>query len=164
MNTTKEVNTLNFSNEDIEEVCTQNDSFKSVIKRYIENKYDLNRAEYLQKYPQITVYINELGEDRIKALGYQETKLKQAIKEKLGTDNVLNKICFELKKYDSQELTKDQIKDILTDLYTKYNVMNRGKLKAAKVTDLKLYGYNAQRKQTRKDNKVISYYLITKIQ
>ena len=80
-------------------------------------------------------YYDELGGDRIKALGYKEKELKNEISIRHSDA----KICREMRTVFqlNMEFTTDKIKVLMNEVYQKVGVK-----KNAKATDLaKLYGF-----------------------
>ena len=97
--------------------------------------FDIAAFTLEQKYPELKYYYDELGGDRIKALGYKEKELKNEISIRHSDA----KICREMRTVFqlNMEFTTDKIKVLMNEVYQKVGVK-----KNAKATDLaKLYGF-----------------------
>ena len=97
--------------------------------------FDMVSFTLEQKYPELKYYYEELGGDRIKALGYKEKELKNEISIRHSTE----KIHYELNKIfkPNMEFTTEKIKELMNEVYLKLGIDKKGK-----ASDLeKLYGF-----------------------
>ena len=70
------------------------ESFAERMKRYCdyktgENKFDIIAEMIASSHPELKAYYDELGADRIKALGYKESSLKNEIKNRQETGHLI---------------------------------------------------------------------------
>ena len=97
--------------------------------------FDMVSFTLEQKYPELKYYYEELGGDKIKALGYKEKELKNEISVRHSTA----KIHYELNKIfkPNMEFTTEKIKELMNEVYLKLGIDKKGK-----ACDLeKLYGF-----------------------
>lgn len=97
--------------------------------------FDMVSFTLEQKYPELKYYYEELGGDKIKALGYKEKELKNEISVRHSTA----KIHYELNKIfkPNMEFTTEKIKELMNEVYLKLEINKKGK-----ASDLeKLYGF-----------------------
>jgi len=106
------------------------ESFVDRMMHYCEYKtkkfcFDLVAFTLEQKYPELKYYYDELGFDRIKALGYKEKELKNEI----GIRHLNNRIRYELKEIFqlNTSFTTDKVKELMNDVYQKIGVKKKGK-------------------------------------
>lgn len=148
----------------IERLTNTKDSFEQFMKRYCEyrdnNFYDLAIDEILQKYPQIKDYYELLGSKKIKALSYKESNLKNEIVNNINNGNKDKNIIYEISKHLNTLYSSSEIKNIMQNLYIKYDIRNKDKIKTAKAKDVEIYGYNIIKKNIRVDGKQITKYII----
>lgn len=116
------------------------ESFVDRMMYYCEYKgrglfIDLVAHTMEQKYPELKYYYDELGGDRIKALGYKEKELKNEISIRHSN----SKICYRLSAIflPNTKFTTDKIKELMNEVYQKIGVKKKGK-----ASDLEnLYGF-----------------------
>lgn len=116
------------------------ETFVDRMTQYCEYKskglcFDLAAFTLEQKYPELKYYYDELGGNRIKALGYKEKELKNEISIRHSDAKIRYKMgtVFQM----GMELTTDRIKELMNEVYQKVGVKKKGK-----ATDLeKLYGF-----------------------
>lgn len=94
-------------------------------------------ASIAQDYPELKVYYNTLGSAKIKALGYQESKLKSEYQNVVKLAQSKDKIAHLFK--DGTRIPKTEIKARLQLLYNEM-----GLKKTAKATDITKYGYSVK--------------------
>lgn len=101
-------------------------------------KYDLVAMALEQKYPELRLFYEELGGERIKALGYKECELKNEV----ALRNMRNRLKNEfVRLFSKQTLSADRIKSGMNEVYAKFGVKKKGK-----VSDLaELYGLKVVR-------------------
>ena len=92
-------------------------------------------ATIAHDYPQLKIYYDTLGSAKIKALDYQESKLKAEYNNVVKLANSKDKIAHLFKIGD--RLPKTEIKSRLQLLYNEM-----GLKKTAKATDIKKFGYS----------------------
>lgn len=88
-----------------------------------------------RKYPELKYYYDELGADRIKALGYKEKDLKNEVSIRHSDSKIRYRFqnMFQLDAL----FTTDRIKELMNEAYQKVGVKKKGK-----ASDLeKLYGF-----------------------
>lgn len=126
------------------------ESFAERMKRYCEyrkNK-DLAKFHFANKVMErqnedLAVYYDALGYDRIKALGYKETNLKNELLKKRKTHRLLED--FRLLFPVGTRMLVSAIKDKMNSVYSKYGIQQKGvashlestygfKMKAIKIT------------------------------
>lgn len=89
-----------------------------------------------QKYPELKYYYDELGGDRIKALGYKEKELKNEISIRYSDSKIRYKLSVIF--LPNMKFTTDKIKELMNEVYQKVGVKKTGK-----ASDLvNLYGFN----------------------
>lgn len=116
------------------------ESFVDRMKYYCEYKtknlcIDFIAFNIEQKYPELKYYYDELGGDRIKALGYKEKELKNEISIRHSTAKIIDELkkIFKL----NMEFSTDKIKELMNGVYLKLGINKKGK-----ASDLeKLYGF-----------------------
>lgn len=101
------------------------ESFVDRMKRYCEylkgnNRFDLLATSYSEQYPELKLYYDELGGERIKALGYKES----ALKNEIGNRQQTFRLCCEFKKIfrSGERWTTDSIREKMAEIYAKYKV------------------------------------------
>lgn len=124
------------------------DGFVEAMQKYIEADSGLMRTIIVQKYPQVSVYYNTLGVDKIKALSYQESKLKQAFLLKQKEAEIVYKIHQEFRK----SVPVSDAKQTLQKIYN--NVGYKGTAKATTIVELCPTEYEI--KQYKENGKVIT--------
>lgn len=72
----------------------QDEPFAERMKRYCDYKsnrvkFDLAAQTLAQKYPELSLYFEELGEMRIKALGYKEKSIREEIKLRRNQERLI---------------------------------------------------------------------------
>lgn len=147
--------------------------FKEHIKNTISRKSFIERMKYycdyrskggmtmdflaedlVKKSPAIKVYYNELGADRIKALSYRESNLKDEIRNKESKGN----IAYELsKRITTGFISNAELKDIIQSVYDKLQLK-----KKAKATDIELL-LDCKEGRPRIDGKQVRGYQINSI-
>lgn len=91
-----------------------------------------------KKYPELKLFYDELGGERIKALGYKECNLKNEIALKNMNARLRNEFILQL---SHRTLNADTIKAVMNGIYAKF-----GLKKIGKVSDLQeLYGLKVTR-------------------
>ena len=114
------------------------ESFADRMKKYCDYKESNNPFEALtatleKKYPELKFFYDELGGERIKALGYKENELQNEIKWK-NTKNRLRNEFISL--FSKRTLSVEKVKSAMNEVYAKLGVNKKGK-----VSDLsKVYG------------------------
>ena len=95
------------------------------MKRYCEylkgnNRFDLLATSYSEQYPELKLYYDELGGERIKALGYKES----ALKNEIGNRQQTFRLCYEFKQIfrSGERWTTDCIREKMAEIYAKYKV------------------------------------------
>lgn len=84
-----------------------------------------------QKYPELQLFYEELGGERIKALGYKECELKNEV----ALRNIRNRLKNEfVRLFSKQILSADKIKSGMNEVYAKFGVKKKGKV--SDLTDL----------------------------
>ena len=116
----------------------QRNKFEDIMKSYIESKStNTLRLEYItddiaKKHPKIKYYYEQLGEERIKALGYKESK----IKVELQNLHTANKVPYELRLLlkNEERISNTMLKQTVQYVYDKLGIK-----KTAKATDIIAY-------------------------
>lgn len=114
--------------ERVKEVVTK-ETFEQKMRRYCEFRAKGNIViclaieEMLHDRPEIRDYYEELGGERIRALGYKETQLKQEVLLRTS----IYRIGSELRKRLDVEarFTTSELKSMLSDVYAKYGIKKR---------------------------------------
>lgn len=116
------------------------ESFVDRMMQYCKYKaedscLDLVALTLGQKYPELKYYYDELGGDRIKALGYKEKELKNEISIRYSDAKIRYKLSVIF--LPDTKFTTDKIKELMNEVYQKVGVKKNGK-----ASDLeKLYGF-----------------------
>lgn len=113
----------------------QRNKFEDIMKSYIESKsmstlrLDYITDDIVRKHPEIKYYYEQLGGERIRALGYKESK----IKVELQNLRTINKVPYELRRLlkNEERISNAMLKQTLQYVYDKLGV-NR----TAKATDI----------------------------
>ena len=117
----------------------ERDSFEKKMKTYCDlrmkyDELDINIPTELRYDKEITTYYNLLGANKIKALNYKRSKLKNEVETNINNKNIiLNQIVNVF--VNNERYTKEQIKNTLQNIYD-----NLGLSKKAKTTDLSDFG------------------------
>lgn len=132
------------------------ETFEQKMKKYCDYrsgesmKLCLAVEEMLHDRPEIRYYYDELGEERIRALGYKESMLKSEVTFKVS----LGRVTEDLKQkfpVGSRTATSE-MKTIIRDVYGKHNIKKTGvasdlwKVYGFKVKACKISGDNGKRK------------------
>lgn len=119
------------------------ESFADRMKKYCDYKESNNPFEALtatleKKYPELKLFYDELGGERIKALGYKENELQNEIKWK----NIRNRLRNEfISLFSKHSLSAEKVKFAMNEVYAKLGVNKKGK-----VSDLSnVYGLKVTR-------------------
>lgn len=148
----------------IERITNTRDTFEQYMKRYCEyrdnNNLDFAISDILEKYPQIKDFYEMLGSKKIKALSYKESNLRQEIINLSNNGNKDNNIRYEISKYQNIPYTGNEIKHFMQNLYVKYNIRNKDKIRTAKAKDVEIYGFQLKKKNIRTDGKQVTKYII----
>lgn len=118
----------------------KNEAFVNRMMSYCEYRakgmcLDFVAFSLERKYPELKCYYDELGGDRIRALGYKEKELKNEISVRHSD----NRIRYELRKIFllHTKFTTDKIKELMNEVYHRVGVKKKGK-----ASDLEnLYGF-----------------------
>lgn len=101
------------------------------MKRYCEyqhikeaNPYFLGDSTMDKQYDDLWTYYSKLGADRIKALGYKETKLKNELRGYYLQNDIRLKFRNIFKVGD--KMTTDDIKNRMTAVYAEYGIKKNG--------------------------------------
>lgn len=119
------------------------ETFAERMESYCMNKDSGNPFEAVtifleNKYPQLKLFYDELGGERIKALGYKECNLKNEIALKNMNARLRNEFILQL---SHRTLNADTIKAVMNGIYAKFGLKKKGK-----VSDLQeLYGLKVTR-------------------
>lgn len=122
----------------------QDEPFADRMKRYCDYRtnrmsFDLVAQTLSQKYPELPLYFDELGESRIKALGYKEKDIKNEIRLRHNQERLTAEMqrCFPVgdRLYSSTE-----IRATMNEVFEKF-----GHGKKGKITDLEEH-YKVQTK------------------
>lgn len=124
----------------------QRNKFEDMMKSYIESKsMNTLRLEYLtddiaKKHPKIKYYYEQLGGERIKTLGYKESK----IKVELQNLHTVNKVPYELRLLlkNEERISNTMLKQTIQYVYDKLGIK-----KTAKATDIIAYFPNSKKGQ-----------------
>lgn len=107
------------------------ESFEDRMKRYCEyqhikeaNPYFLGDSTMDKQYDDLWTYYSKLGADRIKALGYKETKLKNELRGYYLQNDIRLKFRNIFKVGD--KMTTDDIKNRMTAVYAEYGIKKNG--------------------------------------
>ena len=124
------------------EHIVRKESFADRMKSYCDYRggamFNLSGAFLEQKYPELRIFYDELGGERIKALGYKECSLKNEVALR-NKSNVLR--CEFVRLLSKQTLNADRIKKVMNEVYENFGVKKKGK-----VSDLSdLYGLKVVR-------------------
>lgn len=116
-------------------------SFAEEMKQYCDYRdqkglqYDYLMMDQEQKEPKLRQYYEALGGERIRALAYKESRLKNEMKT-MKNDLIIQLKLNNIFKY-GDELTATQIKEKMNSVFTEVGVQ-----KVGKVSDLQsLYGF-----------------------
>ena len=74
--------------------------------------------------PQIKYYYEELGPERIKALGYKEKLIKNEISLKLENSRIRNE--FNRIFQSGERLTTDEMKNMMNKVYADFGIKKKG--------------------------------------
>ena len=106
-------------------------NFVERMKDYCENKKIKETTKFYlpdifldKKNPDLKIYYDELGADKIKALGYKEAALKREIKNRNQTGNIIMKFREIFKP--GMKLTTEQIKDKMNKVYLELGLKKKG--------------------------------------
>ena len=121
-----EITTSKVTDTEKIELIKRDRGFESALKTYIEGTV-FERASVVLQYPTITKYMNKINEKQAKALGYQESKIKNFI----ATECKMNDIKAEILKTFTGATPVKRVKEVLGDIYTKHHIQ-----KTAKATDV----------------------------
>ena len=119
------------------------ETFAERMESYCMNKDSGNPFEAVtvfleKKYPELKLFYDELGGERIKALGYKECNLKNEIALKNMNARLRNEFILQL---SHRTLNADTIKAVMNGIYAKFGLKKKGK-----VSDLQeLYGLKVTR-------------------
>jgi hypothetical protein len=120
-----------------------NTAFIDRMKAYCDYK-DLNSLasrcvanNMAKKYPELSIYYETLGSDKIRALSYQESKLKEEYSYVSKAANICHKVAMQFP--DGNKLPKQEIKARLQMIYD-----DLGLKKKAKATDIANYGFSVK--------------------
>ena len=120
-----------------------NTAFIDRMKAYCDYK-DLNSLasrcvanNMAKKYPELSIYYETLGSDKIRALSYQESKLKEEYSYVSKAANICHKVAMQFP--DGSKLPKMEIKARLQMIYD-----DLGLKKKAKATDIANYGFSVK--------------------
>lgn len=122
---------------------TRREPFTERMKRYCglkESRKNFNLALMMldEKYPELKMFYEELGADKIKALSYKESALKNEVATRQKNGVIRNELCRALEVGKSYPST--DIKEIMNGIYAKLGVKKKGK-----VEDLRtLYGFDVK--------------------
>ena len=119
---------INFSDyqEQISYLIKKGD-FVDRMKKYCETRILCETSKFClpdifleRQYPELKYYYNELGAERIKALGYKESALKNEILK----NNQMGNIIFELRKVfkSGMRLTNKEVKSMMANVYSKLGI------------------------------------------
>ena len=114
------------------------ESFADRMKKYCDYKDSNNPFEALtatleKKYPELKLFYDELGGERIKALGYKENELQNEIKWRDIKNRLRNEF---ISLFSKCSLSAEKVKSAMNEVYAKFKVNKKGK-----VSDLsKVYG------------------------
>lgn len=107
------------------------EKFEDRMKRYCEyqkikedNPYFLGDAILERQYDDLKMYYGKLGYDRIRALGYKETKLKNELKT-YYLENVVKAKFRSIFKVGDRMIT-DDIKTTMNEVYAEYGIKKNG--------------------------------------
>ena len=107
-----------------------------------------------RKTPELKIYYDALGSGKIKALGYQESKLKKEYAFLAKISGIRHKVDMAFKKGD--KLPKAEIKSRLQSIYDEM-----GLDKKAKATELSGFGFTLKEcKITKDDGSRVNGFLI----
>lgn len=137
-----------------------NNTFIEKMKDYCEHKDSRNMfSNYIadqlaRKTPELKIYYDALGSGKIKALGYQESKLKKEYAFLAKISGIRHKVDMAFKKGD--KLPKAEIKSRLQSIYDEM-----GLDKKAKATELSGFGFTLKEcKITKDDGSRVNGFLI----
>lgn len=107
------------------------EGFSERMKRYCEYRRNKECCKYFiedgimdRQYPDLKIYYERLGVERIKALGYKEKALKNEIDSKLKTGDVIHELRKIFKIGD--RLTTTEIKSIMNEVYSSLGLNKKG--------------------------------------
>ena len=107
------------------------ESFEDRMKRYCEyqhiketNPYFLGDSTMDKQYDDLWTYYSKLGADRIKALGYKETKLKNELRGYYLQNDIRLRFRSIFKVGD--RMATDDIKNRMTAVYAEYGIKKNG--------------------------------------
>jgi len=134
-------------NEMMQRYCNAQDNKKGMLFSLIELEY-----------PEIKYYYEQLGSERIKALGYKRSELNKEISTKQKRGMICNELEKRLK--DKSRMSVSEIKAMLKGIYVELGIE-----KAAKATDLQnFYGYEIKEcKVSMEDGTRKNGYIIKKM-
>lgn len=121
----------------------QRNNFEDMMKSYIEAKtanklrLDFIIDDIAKKHPEIKYYYDQLGGERIRALGYKESK----IKVELHNLRTANKVPYELRQLlkNEERISNTMLKQTIQHVYNKLGIR-----KTAKATDITIYFPNSK--------------------
>jgi len=108
------------------ELIKRDRGFETALKEYIAGNAYI-KASILLQYPAITKYMSVINEQQAKALGYQESKIKNFIATNSKVDDIKGEI---LNTFINSTSVK-KVKEMLTAIYKKHHIQ-----KSAKATDI----------------------------
>ena len=117
------------------------ESFADRMKKYCDYKESNNPFEALtatleKKYPELKLFYDELGGERIKALGYKENELQNEIKWRSTRNRLRNEF---VSLFSKRTLSAEKIKSAMNEVYAKFKVNKKGKVAdLSKVYELKV--------------------------
>lgn len=118
------------------------ESFAQRMERYChyreDSPFDLSAALLEEKYPELRLFYETLGGERIKALGYKEAELQREV----AWIDLRGRLSEEFKRlFCGKVLTAGQIRDEMNRVYNRFEL----KKKRGKVTDLsEVYGLHVR--------------------
>lgn len=121
----------------------QRNNFEDLMKSYIEAKsnhqlrLDYISDEIANKHPEIKYYFEQLGGERIRALGYKESKIKIDLKNR----RIANRVPHELQRLlrNGERISNSMLKQTIQYVYDKLDIK-----KTAKATDVRCYFPNSK--------------------
>ena len=107
------------------------EGFAERMKRYCEHRQNKENCPFYmvsdimdKQYPELSIYYDKLGYERIKALGYKEKALNNEIKYlHIGTP-LINE--FQRIFQSGDRLTTDEIKSIMNKVYSDFGIKKKG--------------------------------------
>ena len=151
-------------NEHVENVVMRT-TFEEKMRKYLEYKTASNAHFNLlipymeQQTPELCYYYEELGAERIQALGCKEASLRNEIHKRKMADEVKRRLCERLVVGCSRMYTTEELKDTLNSIYRELNIKANATVpKYEKEYGFKLEKHKKQLLNTRKD----VYYVMKK--